>query len=95
MYFKDVFLSYKVYRYQEGKPNDKNNIILKDSLYSVFDILPEDKKCLVEHQIIKKSLVIQTNSKEDTNIYCLDRFIDISDEIEKMQCRFDDFDIYL
>lgn len=66
--------------------------MLKNSLYSVLDLLPGNRKCFVENIKIKNSLIIDTNSDEedDRNTYCLDRFIDISDKIDRVQCDFDD-----
>lgn len=60
---------------------------------SNFDLIPHTQGCIDEITKIKKSLIVQTNSEEDgrSNI-CGERFIDISDQVEKSNCKFNDFD---
>ena len=88
----DVYLSYKVFRHYYGKPNNLNNVRLKDALYSNYDLIPHKEECLNEVLKFKKSLIVRRNTKGEKSSLCLDRFIDISDEIERTKCSFDAFD---
>lgn len=89
--FMDISLSYKMFRHYYGKPNGPNNVRLKDALYSNYDLFPLKQECLNEVLKFKKSLVVRRNTPGEKANLCLDRFIDISDKIERMRCDFGAF----
>ena len=90
--FREAYVSYKVYRYYYGQPNNSKNILLKNTLLSVYDFLPHGEQCISRLEKYKKSLIIQINAQEDDYNQCYMRFIDISDDIERANCTFQDFD---
>ena len=90
--FSDVFLTYRVFRHYYGKPNDINNVRLKDAIYSTYDLIPYDEVCVNKVIKFKKSLIVRRNTEGEDPFLCLDRFIDISDKIERMVCDFGSFD---
>lgn len=92
MLFMDVHLKYKAYRHYPGKPNDMNNIRLHQAISSSYDLIPHKENCLDDILRYKRSLVVLRNSRGETPNLCYDRFVDISDEIEKVFCKFEDWE---